>query len=101
SLPVDMHTESGLEEYEQSLQKFTSNLASITDQLVAKNKAADELLEEYEGRVNEKQEQIDEQFQKRQEQLDNKLTELQSSVNENKRYNEPQKTHLDEALHSY
>lgn len=101
SLPVDMHTESGLEEYEQSLQKFTSNLASITDQLVAKNKAADELLEEYEGRVNEKQEQIDEQFQKRQEQLDNKLTELQSSVDEIKGTIEAQKTRLDEALNSF
>src|SRR5699024_3346135 len=96
SRPVDIYAESGLEEYEQSLQKFTSNLASITDQLVAKNKAADELLEEYEGRDNEKQEQIDEQFQKRQEQLDNKLTELQSSVDEIKGTIEAQKTRLDE-----
>lgn len=82
ALPVDFHTDAGLDKYEQSVHNFTSILASTTDHLRDKNDEADALLEDYERRVNEKQEQVDERFEKRQEELGQQLSYLQASVEE-------------------
>lgn len=101
ALPVNFHNDAGLGKYEQSAQNFVSTLASTADHLREKNNEADALLEDYERRVNEKQEQIDERFEKRQEELGQQLSGLQATVDEIKETIETQKTRLDEALNAF